>query len=398
MREKMKKVGICACYTNHNYGSMLQSYATQKAFEKEGFSCEMIRYRKKKTVGFILKQMPRIFNRITISDKKLVIEKKINLRKHPEAAREDRVRKAAFERFQKQYFTKLSPEYFGYDALKKGAAQYAGVISGSDQVWSPSALATHFYDLTFVPDNVVKASYASSFGVKEIPFYQKRRTKFYLDRIPYVSVREKAGQDIVRKITGRDVPNVCDPTFLFTGEQWKDFIPEIKLVDERYIFAYFLGTNSEHRNLVSQFASEQGIKIVAIHHMDTYVPADEGFGDIVMSDVGPEEFVNLVRGAEYVCTDSFHGTIFSVLNHKKFLTFNRYSDQAKDSKNSRIDSLCQVLGLSERRYRGHLSEEIKESIDYKLVDKKAAEFRKKSLSYIHEICEAIRMNDNDRHN
>lgn len=391
----MKKIGICACYTNHNYGSMLQSYATQKAFEAEGFDCEMIRYRKKKTIGFILKQIPRIFNRITISDKKLVIEKKLCLRKHPEAAREDQIRKAAFERFQERYFTKLSPEYYGYDALKKGAAQYAGVISGSDQVWSPSALATHFYDLTFVPDGVVRASYASSFGVKEIPFYQVQRTKYYLNRIPYVSVREKAGQTIVKLLTGRDVPNVCDPTFLFTGEQWEQFIPVKEIVQEPYIFAYFLGANPEHRALVSQFAQDQGIKVVAVHHMDTYVPADEGFGDIVMSDVGPEEFVNLIRGAEYVCTDSFHGTIFSVLNHKQFLTFNRYSNQAKDSKNSRIDSLCQVLGLSERRFNNHLGEEIMKPIDYNIVDARAVEFRRESLSYIHEVSEAIRMNDND---
>ena len=391
----MAKIGICACYTNHNYGSMLQSYATQKAFEAEGFDCEMIRYRKKKTIGFILKQIPRIFNRITISDKKLVIEKKISLRKYPEAAKEDQIRKAAFDRFQEQYFTKLSPEYYGYEALKKGAAQYAGVISGSDQVWSPSALATHFYDLTFVPDGVVRASYASSFGVKEIPAYQIQRTRYYLNRIPYVSVREKVGQTIVKQLTGRDVPNVCDPTFLFTGKQWEQYIPVKEIVKEPYVFAYFLGANPEHRELVSQFAREEGIKVVAVHHMDTYVPADEGFGDIVMSNVGPEEFLNLIRGAEYVCTDSFHGTIFSVLNHKQFLIFNRYSEQAKDSKNSRIDSLCQVLGLSERRYRKHLGEEIMKPIDYDSVDARASELRKESFSYIHEVSEAIRMNDDD---
>lgn len=391
----MKKIGICACYTNHNYGSMLQSLATQKAFEAEGFDCEMIRYRKRKTVGFILKQIPRIFNRITISDKKLLIEKKMNLKRHPEAAKGDTIRNNAFERFQKKYFTKLSPEFYGYDTLRQSAGLYAGVISGSDQVWSPSALATHFYDLTFVPDGVVRASYASSFGVKEIPLYQIHRTKCYLDRIPFISVREKAGQAIVKQLTGRDVPHVCDPTFLFTGEAWEMFVPVKNMIEEPYIFAYFLGSNPEHRKLVSDFARECGIKVVAIHHMDTYVPADEGFGDIVMSDVGPEEFVNLIRGAAYVCTDSFHGTIFSILNHKQFLTFNRYSEQAKDSKNSRIDSLCQVLGLTQRRYCKDVSREIQVPIDYCAVDAKAADFRGKSLAYIHEVAEAIRMNKND---
>lgn len=391
----MKKVGICACYTNHNYGSMLQSLATQKAFEAKGFACEMIRYKKKKTPGFIVKQIPRIFNRVTISDKKLVFEKKINFLLHPEAQKEDSIRNGAFARFQNEYFDKLSPIYYGYDELKKGAENYNGVISGSDQVWSPSALATHFYDLTFVPDSVVKASYASSFGVKKIPWYQVKRTKYYLNHIPFVSVREITGQKIVKDIIGRDVTHVCDPTFLFTGEEWKSIIPQKSIVNEQYIFAYFLGSNPDYRRYVSDYAKKVGLKLVTIHHMDTYVPSDEGFGDIVLSDVGPEEFVNLIRGAKYVCTDSFHGTIFSILNHKQFLTFNRYSDNSAVSKNSRIESLCQVLNLSDRRFSGNLEAEIAKPIDYEVVDQKAAEFRISSKNYIHEVAIAIEANKHD---
>ena len=81
---------------------------------------------------------------------------------------------------------------------------------------------------------------------------------------------------------------------------------------------------------------------------------DEKFGDIAPYDVGPEEFLNWIRGAKYVCTDSFHGTCFSIIHHKKFMIFNRYSDQSKTSKNSRIDSLCQNLNLSERRFSGDI--------------------------------------------
>ena len=390
-----KKVGICACYTNHNYGSMLQSFATQKVFESEGFECEMIRYKKKKTPIFLVKQIPRLFNRITISDKKLVISKKINFALHSKAKRENDIREKAFDRFQKKYFTKLSPIYYGYDVLKKEAVNYVGVISGSDQVWSPSALATHFYDLTFVPDNIVKASYASSFGVKKIPSYQIRRTKYYLKRLQFVSVREKSGRKIIKDLIDRDAPVVCDPTFLLTNEKWAEYIPETRLINEPYIFAYFLGPSSEHREAVKEFSKKSGIKIVTIHHMDQYVKADEKFGDIVMSDVGPEEFVNLIRGASYVCTDSFHGTIFSILHNKLFITFNRYNDKAKDSKNSRIDSICEILGLTSRRYHNDLLNEIQKPIDYAEVEKKATDFRMNSLAYIHLVSDAIRNGQND---
>lgn len=386
----MEKVGICACYTNHNYGSMLQSYATQKAFEAEGFACEMIRYRKKKTPIFIMKQIPRIFNRITISDKKLVIQKKINMRRHPEAAKENAIRDNAFNRFQEMYFKELSPVYYGYQELRKGSLQYTAIVSGSDQVWSPSALATHFYDLTFVEDGVYKASYASSFGVKKIPFYQISRTKYFLKNISDVSVREAAGQVIVKELIGREVPVVCDPTFLFDEKKWREFIPQREMIKEDYIFAYFLGASEEYRKIVSDYARIKGLKVVAIHHMDQYVAADVGFGDIVMSDVGPAEFVDLIRGASCVCTDSFHGTIFSVLHHKQFIVFNRYSDMAKDSKNSRIDSICQVLGLEERRFRKNLREEMEQAIDYDAVDQRANMFREHSLAYIHKVAEKIR--------
>lgn len=389
----MNKIGICACYTNHNYGSMLQSYATQKIFEAEGFDCEMIRYKKKKSFVFLLKQIPRLLNRITISDKKLVVKKKLNLRKHPEAARENLIRDKAFERFQNKYFIKLSPEYYGYKALKVGALNYIAVVSGSDQVWSPSALATHFYDLNFVPDHVLKVSYASSFGVQEIPFYQIKRTKKFLNRIEHISVREVSAQKIIKDLVHKNVPVVCDPTFLFTAEQWGKLIPKKGLISEPYIFAYFLGSSLEYRKAVCDFAHQIGLKIVAIHHMDTFVPADQEFGDIVLSDVGPEEFVNLIRDASYICTDSFHGTIFSVLHHKQFVVFNRYNNEAKDSKNSRIDSICKILNVSDRRFHGDLTQEIQKPINYNIVDQHADKFRSSSLEYIHNVVEKLRENN-----
>ena len=115
-----------------------------------------------------------------------------------------------------------------------------------------------------------------------------------------------------------------------------------------------------------------GCKIIALRHLDQYVPNDENFGDIALYDVAPDRFLNLLRGASYVCTDSFHGSCFSIIHRIPFVTFNRYADGSKHSKNSRIDTLCGNLGLQERRYneKATLDKQLMTSIDWDIVKDK----------------------------
>ena len=242
----------------------------------------------------------------------------------------------AFNKFrEKNFSSKLSEVYYGYDKLKENAKKYTAVLTGSDQLWSPAGLPTNFYNLMFVPNNIKKISYASSFGVKYIPWYQKRRTSKYLKRINFISMRENSGRDIVKQLIGRDVPVVLDPVFMFDKDQWERFIPTKIEYENKYIFAYFLGKNPEHRNAVKKLAEKKGLKIVTLRHLDQFVEEDEQFGDYAPYDVAPDIFLNLLRGAEYVCTDSFHGAVFSIIHKKQFVVFNRYNNNSKHSKNSR---------------------------------------------------------------
>lgn len=110
-------------------------------------------------------------------------------------------------------------------SLCEGARRYDAVVTGSDQLWSPAGLPTNFYNLMFVPDEVRKISYASSFGVGQIPWYQKRRTANFLKRLDYISMRENRGSEIVKELTGLDVPVILDPVFNFNKEQWEKLIP-----------------------------------------------------------------------------------------------------------------------------------------------------------------------------
>lgn len=378
-------IGVCIKYFHENYGGMLQAYATVAKLEEMGLDYELIQYEKHYSLWGKIKQMPRLFNAILLNDKIEALKKKRGRRKHPEFSRNDAIRMEAFGNFKDTHFTKLSPVFKGYRQLCDGAKRYETVVTGSDQLWSPAGLPTNFYNLMFVPDNIRKVSIASSFGVKYIPWYQISRTREYLNRIEYISMRENRGSEIVKELTGRDVPTVLDPVFLFDVKGWERLVPFKKeFENESYIFAYFLGANEEYRKAVKQAAKVLCCKVVALRHLDQYVESDEDFGDYAPYNVDPARFLNILRNAKYVCTDSFHGSVFSIIHHKPFVTFYRYAEGSKHSKNSRIDTICENLGLQDRRYASpsNLAEQLKSKIDYEEVDEKLSALKVLTEDYL----------------
>ena len=385
-------IGVCLKYFHENYGGMLQAYATVSMLEQRGLEYELIQYEKRLTPAEKVRSLPRLLNGVLLNDKYEALLKKLGQKKHPEFAKNDAIRMESFRKFKEAHFTKLSPVFQGYGNLCEGAKRYSAVVTGSDQLWSPAGLPTNYYNLMFVPDGVRRISYASSFGVKNIPWYQKKRTARFLNRIPSISMRENRGSEIVKELTGREVPTILDPVFMFDCAGWESLVPVKKELDEPYIFAYFLGKNPEHREAVVAAAKELGCKIVALRHLDQYVPEDENFGDIALYDVGPDRFLNLLRGASYVCTDSFHGSCFSIIHEKPFVTFNRYSEGAKHSKNSRIDTLCNSLGLQDRRYRSveTLGKQLSQSVDYEGVAQRFAVLKKETDEYLDAAFDGIR--------
>lgn len=377
-------LGVCLKYTQANYGSKLQALATVKMFEALGLDHEIIRYNKR-TPGFLLKSIPRFFNIVFLNDRYDQIQQHLAFARHPKIKALVGERNRAFASFDTHFENHLSPVYPSYSSLKKQCPRrYDRVITCSDQLWSPSALGSGFYNLMFAPEEMPKVSWASSFGVSRIPWYQVGRTRRYLERIPHISMRENQGAEIVRELTGREVPVLMDPVFVFTREQWDALIPPAPPEWDDYIFCYFLGSNPAHRDAARTLAAETGKKIVTLRHLDRYVPEDEQFGDCAPYDVDPARFLNILRNAACVCTDSFHGTAFSILFEKPFLVFDRYSDRSANSKNSRIDSVCANLGLESRRCRAaeNAAVRMSESIDYEAVRQKTQAYRDRTIAFL----------------
>lgn len=379
----MKKAGLCVRYDCDNFGSMLQILATQKVINQAGWDYEIIRY-DKRTPLFYLTNVTRLFNPYFMKGKIKTFEKNRKLKGYPEVQQGNAVRNKCIADYRKKYIGPYSEVYGGFGNLCKNAEKYDAVIVGSDQLWTPAGIKSKFYNLLFVPDQINKVSFATSFGVGEVPSSQKKMTTQYLERINHISVRETRGAEMVKELTGRDVTVALDPTLLFTGDEWKTIFPEERVIDEPYILAYFLGSNEEHRDAVEQLKKDTGLRVVTIPFMDVFVERDLSFGDERLFNVGPIEFLNLIRGAEYICTDSFHGSVFSILNHKQFITFNRTNSNDKQTRNSRIDSLFGLLGLEKRRYQTgmRLKDVIGRSIDYEIVDQKMVELRKETLGFL----------------
>lgn len=385
-----RKIGVCCEYQHRNYGSMLQALATVMQLENLGCDYELIRYTRKLTPDLLARSLSRIPSEISLLVRRHLQAQRI--KKYPEIQNGIRFRNARFERFSRNYFLSVSRPYDTFFQLQKAARQYRAVLVGSDQLWTPRGYSTGFFNLLFVPDDIPKIAYATSFGVSQIPNSKKKIAKKFLNRIEYIGVRETRAAEIIKELTGRDVPTVSDPTLLFSAQDWLNIIPFRQipsLAGKKYIFCYFLGRNPQQRREVEKLRAETGCEIVFIPHLDEFVPEDIGFGDVQLFDVGPEEFVNLIRNAEYVCTDSFHGSVFSILYHKSFITFNRFKEHDKNSRNSRIDTLLAQTELENRRFHGRLLEQIVQPIDTVRVDQRLQEMKNYSLSYLADAISRV---------
>lgn len=383
----MKKVAIVSCYYVKNYGSMLQAYAVQKMLDNMNIKNENLVYIKSKSPKQLASYAKRLLFDANIRKTKLKnLKKKVYSKTHKGYDVNFSMRSKKFEEFKTKYF-KLSKPYFGYKNLKMSSKDYDAFLLGSDQLWHPMNLENHYFTMEFIDDNKPKITYAPSFGVSEIPKNQIKKTKAYLKRIEHISIREESGKKIIKELIGQDVPIVLDPTFMLDLKEWDAIQPEKNVyTNSKYIFCYFLGDNQEHRDTVNQIKKLTGYDIVTLPHIDEIAKSDKNFGDAKLYDVGPAEFINLIKNAEIVFTDSFHCTAFSIMYQKKFFTFNRFKSNSKGSTNTRLKSILSLLGMEQRLITNYedCAKLYKEEIDFKNTNLELERLKSKSFDYLKD--------------
>ena len=159
------------------------------------------------------------------------------------------------------------------------------------------------------------------------------------------------------------------------------------LVKGDYILMYLLSSNKQHRAYVKKLAKQTNCKIVGVLHGAGYICGDEKYVDEVPTNIGPFEFLNLIKNAKFVCTDSFHGCVFSTIFERDFYAFKRFSDDNNMSTNSRVTGLLNKLGLTNRLVQ-NFNEFNLTPVNYENVKQEVRSFRAESLQYLNAALSA----------
>lgn len=256
-------------------------------------------------------------------------------------------------------------------------SDYDAVICGSDQIWNPSWARRRLF-LEFVPEEINKVIYGASLGVEKMTPSQMEMFKPRIERLQHVSVREYSAKHLLECfIENTEIKVVLDPTLLLSSEEWQK-IAENTLHD-RYILTYFLGEYADKTEYIKKIAAKLGLKIINIPFASGEKIDKVMFGDIKIIDADPGEFIGLIKGADYVLTDSFHACVFSILFKVNFYVFKR---DGKDSMMGRIDTLLHHFHLPDRVIDTKFDIQKMSVIDYSNTDILQEELRKESLDFL----------------
>lgn len=346
----MTRVAVASCHDKRNFGSMLQAWATERAIallghdavtiDKTGLGADIGRGRRSYYMGHLLD--------LDLYRAKLgFVGHRLRQRLNAGFGGEMRRRYRAFDRFAAEHFH-LSPRFGSFAELGEWTRGQDAAVVGSDQLWLPVNIAGRYYTLDFVESPCRKVSYATSFGVSELPEHYMREVARFLPTFTAASVREDTGADIAEAATGARPAVVCDPTMLLSREEWGSVADASLAPDAPYALCYFMGGNLWQRECARREADRRGLRLVAIAHPDEYVRYDDSYADVYPWDAGPAEWVGLISHASMVFTDSFHGTAFSNIFGRPFVSFRRHENMGAQSTNSRLDSLLGRLGLAGR--------------------------------------------------
>lgn len=241
-------------------------------------------------------------------------------------------RKYRTNKFKKAHF-KFTSKFSDVDLFTSNPPKADIYISGSDQVFNPNGLYKDVFYLNFEKENSRKIAYAASFGVSEFSNESAIKILPLIDDFDSLSCREKSGCDFIKLLTNRNAEHVVDPTFLLTKEEWLNISISPKM-SSKYILIYALASEKELVDVAKKIQIETGYSIVCIRsNSRDFLNVDK-----VVYSCGPSEFLGYIIDSEYVVTDSFHGTVFSIIFNKKFYTY-----ISRPEVSTRIYSLLQLI-------------------------------------------------------
>lgn len=362
----MKKCAIITIVED-NYGNRLQNYAVQHVLNSMGINSETI----------------NIDNTLGIKHSMKLKVKALIYAITPKFAYErwkTEIRKIRIMRFSGKYIRRKTINNGDFQTLSKLVSKYSKFIVGSDQVWNPTfgviANSIDLFLLEFAQPQQ-KISYASSFGIRELPIEWKEKFSNALATFKAISIREDSGAEIVKKLSGREVDVLIDPTLMIHPKEWRKIeeVPRVS-IGNKYILVYFLGNlNAERREKIQAVADRNNLII--------YDLLDQSRGELYT--VNPGEFLYLLEHSTLVCTDSFHAVVFSILFERPFWVFDREQNSIGNM-GDRITTLLKKLHLEER-LPNIISDEKLLNYNYKNINDFLQKEREKAIIYLKRAME-----------
>lgn len=337
----MNKIGIITIHNSPNYGACLQSYALYKYIVNQGLECELIDLKRPIHAGYVESRdfRPYYIHRESFLEKIKGFVRRLLKPERVSRESTNPKRIAKFNDFNSEI--KLSAPYYSIDNLYSNPPLYDVYISGSDQLWNPEQpFPIEPYFLTFVQTrNAKKISYASSIGISSLEHQQIMDFTHWLSDYDAISVREPVAAQILQPHLKQKIEIVADPTFLLNVEEWKSLANNYQ--EKGYILCFMLGFRPTLLNEALSVSNDLNKKLIVLGQRD--IPKDKRY--TLIDDAGPKEFLGLIKCSDCVFTDSFHGTVFSILLGVK----NFFSYVPKGNRRaSRLETLLSPLGLLDR--------------------------------------------------
>ncbi len=369
--EQKRDAAIVTFFKSYNFGSNIQAIGLFKTIEKMGYNAYMLDSFKVKS--YLLRH-PRLGWTRVIN--------KLNDRKRrafffPETYKITEERDQRMKAFREKHF-RIRTYPTGRE-WKEAVQKNTIYIAGSDIIWNPARgyPSTMFLDFAYYA-KLPRFSYGSSVGATSLPREYYSAYRKYLGSMVDIGVREQAVADMLGPIVNRKITKVVDPSMLLTAQEWDALAEEAELsvsVQEKgFVLCYFVMSDPRYWEYVKKIAETTGLQIIVLpmNHQ-----AEEQPYDIVM-DGTPCEFIWLIKNAKFVCTDSFHACVVSMLFHKDFYLLRR-TRKAEDDKYTDLLTRYRLTGRTVEDEKAFV---IKPETDYSFMEQQLEKDREASLHYL----------------
>jgi hypothetical protein len=382
-----KTIGILTLQNSNNYGAMYQAYALSKYLKNQGNNVFILNYEMTRDNSNIFDYLknPISFIQKVFLRKEQIINKLLNKNKSTPTISREKKFIEIFKTFRESYLNITNTEY-NSKILNENCPDADVYICGSDQIWAADFLFTSpAFLLGFVPSDTKRVSYAGSFGKNSIEPYLEKTFIKYINKFDAISVREKSGIDIVEKFSNLDTTHVLDPTLLLDKSDYSEILDYTLVPDEPYVFVYKLNQTKELSDwmdiCINNIGDTKNLSIVAVSTNLIY-PFDVNWK---VPHPTPGQLLGLIEKSSITITNSFHGTVFSIILQTNFLSIAR--DKYTDKQNVRMEELLSSLDLENNYCKPFLDqntvyEKIDRVIDYKKVSEKLTAMKLLSETFL----------------